>query len=117
GEGNSDDGTGLGNPPLATNNAPLFIDVSSLLSHTHHEEAFDDFERQPLLPAKLSQAGPGVAWFDLDGDGHDELIIGAGRGGVLSVYRTDGKEQFTKVESSVKASQPFADDMTGIVGW
>ena len=28
----------------------------------------NDFERQPLLPRKLSQLGPGVSWFDVDGD-------------------------------------------------
>src|SRR5207247_40082 len=39
--------------------APLFQDLSHLLAHTHHEDAFDDFARQPLLPRKLSQAGPG----------------------------------------------------------
>jgi hypothetical protein len=45
------------------------------LQHRHHEEAFDDFERQPLLPRRLSQLGPGVSWFDVDGDGHEDLII------------------------------------------
>jgi len=103
--------------PPADTPPPFFTDVSSLLQHTHHEQPFDDFERQPLLPAKLSQAGPGVAWFDLDGDGHDELIVGSGRGGVLAVFRSDGKGGFSKVESAVKASQSFADDLTGIVGW
>ena len=96
-------------------NAPFFKDVSELIAHTHHEEPFDDFERQPLLPYKLSQGGPGIAWFDLDGDGHDELIIGSGRGGVLAVYRTDGQGGFAKVSSAAKVS--FFDDLTGIVGW
>src|SRR2546430_2820740 len=29
---------------------PFFTDVSSLISHKHHEELFDDFTLQPLLP-------------------------------------------------------------------
>ncbi|MGH7972143.1 MAG: FG-GAP-like repeat-containing protein, partial [Limisphaerales bacterium] len=61
--------------------APLFEDTSGLLAHSHAQAGFDDYERQPLLPFKLSQLGPGVAWFDLDGDGHEDLVIGAGRGG------------------------------------
>ena len=65
----------------------LFVDVSSLLRHTHREDSFDDFARQPLLPNKLSQLGPGVAWYDLDGDGSDDLIVGAGKGGRLTVLR------------------------------
>src|SRR5438093_5439307 len=47
----------------------FFEDVSHLLHHKHHEESFDDFVRQPLLPNKLSQLGPGVAWHDVDQDG------------------------------------------------
>ena len=45
----------------------------------HLELNFDDFERQPLLPNKHSQLGPGVAWGDVDGDGDDDLFIGEGR--------------------------------------
>ena len=94
---------------------PQFKDVSALLAHTHHEESFDDYARQPLLPFKLSQLGPGVAWFDLDGDGHDDLIIGGGRGGALSVYRGDGKGGFASMPSPAGMSLP--DDSTGLVGW
>ncbi|PYI81512.1 MAG: hypothetical protein DME26_19855 [Verrucomicrobia bacterium] len=51
---------------------PFFEDVSRLLRHTHHEEPFDDFARQPTLPKRLSQLGPGVCWCDVNGDGWDE---------------------------------------------
>ncbi len=63
----------------------MFEDISDRLNHRHHEVVFDDFERQPLLPFKLSQAGPGVSWFDLNDDDHDDLIVGVGRGGVPGV--------------------------------
>src|SRR5436190_2186780 len=62
---------------------PMFEDVSQLINHRHHEEPFDDFERQPLLANRLSQLGPGVAWHDLDADGWEDLIVGSGRGGRL----------------------------------
>ena len=62
-----------------------------MLSHRHHQEYFDDYARQPLLPWQLSQGGPGLAWVDLMGDGREELVIGSGRGGNLSVYAPDGK--------------------------
>ncbi|OLD42899.1 MAG: hypothetical protein AUI63_08275 [Gemmatimonadetes bacterium 13_1_40CM_2_60_3] len=44
----------------------MFEDVSQRLGHKHHQQECDDFARQSLLPNRLSQLGPGVAWFDLE---------------------------------------------------
>ncbi len=75
-------------PPVAA--TPLFDDATAeLRGHTHSEAAFDDWERQFLLPNALSQLGPGVAWFDLDRDGDEDLMVGAGRGGRVGVFRND----------------------------
>ncbi len=75
--------------PQAASPPPLFVDASGRLGHRHQESLFDDFLRQPLLPRRLSQAGPGVAWFDWDGDGWEDLAIGSGAGGQLAIYRND----------------------------
>jgi enediyne biosynthesis protein E4 len=66
---------------------PWFDDVSPSLGHSHSEADYDDFSRQPGLTLKLSQLGPGVAWWDIDGDGTDELVIGGGTGGRLAMHR------------------------------
>ncbi len=69
---------------------PLFEDVTAQLGgHRHTEDTFDDWDTQYLLPTALSQLGPGVAWFDLDRDGDEDLVIGTGKGGRLSVFRND----------------------------
>jgi hypothetical protein len=94
----------------------VFEDVSSSLGHTHHEEPFDDFARQPLMPKRLSQLGPGVAWWDVDGDGWEDLIIGSGKGGQLACYRNNGKGGFERLNQppwTVTANR----DQTSIVGW
>ncbi len=88
----------------------FFEDVSANLGHHHVDGPFDDFERQPLLPFRLSQQGPGVGWFDLDADGHEDLIVGAGNGGVPAVFRSDGTGRFT----SVPGFEPVTSDTTGI---
>ncbi len=68
--------------------SPLFADVSTQLGgHVHVEDQFDDWDRQFLLPNALSQLGPGLSWFDLDRDGADELLVGTGKGGRISVFR------------------------------
>jgi hypothetical protein len=71
----------------------LFEDATALLGgHVHVDSAFDDYRRQPLLPNKLSQLGPGLSWIDVDGDGKEDLVVGAGRGGRVTVLRNrDGR--------------------------
>lgn len=102
-------------PAKAPEVAPVFQDVSGLLQHTHHEEPYDDAARQPLLPRLFSQPGPGVAWLDWDGDGYDDLVVGAGRGGTLAVFRNDGKSAFSR-SSEPALNSPVPDDLGGIIG-
>ena len=95
---------------------PLFTDVSSLLSHTHHEDPFDDFARQPLLARRLSQLGPGLSWIDFDGDGREDLFIPSGQGGTLSIMRNRGDGRFDAVGlDGVLGRAP--DDQTTVLGW
>ena len=56
-----------------------------------------------------------MAWYDLDGDGHDDLILGSGRDGALAFFRGDGQGGFSKIEPPAGLVLP--DDATGIVGW
>jgi len=99
-------------PPVEAEK-PFFKDVSKLISHQHHQEFYDDFVRQPLLPWQLSQDGPGVAWVNLLGDQREELVIGSGRGGQLGVYAPDGKGGMTNIPTAFT----WPEDLTGIVGW
>lgn len=103
-------------PPSQRQSTPLFAEVSALIGHTHRDEPFDDFSRQPLLPRKLSQLGPGVGWFDLDTNGWEDLMISSGRGGTLAIYLNDGKGGFSRPDGAV--AEPTAiDDQTAVLGW
>jgi len=94
---------------------PLFEDVSPLIQHRHVEEPFNDFDRQPLLPWRLSQLGPGVAWHDVDHDGWEDLVIGSGKGGTIGLYRNDGKGGFTRMTNG-SLSRVVSRDQTSVVG-
>ncbi len=95
--------------------SPFFADVSDRLGHAHHEQPFEDFAVQPLLPRRLSQLGPGVCWTDVDGDGWDDLVIGSGRGGSLAAYRNDGQGGFAAV-AVPPFTTPLTRDATAVVG-
>ncbi len=103
-------------PPPSQPAPPWFQDVSASIEHTHHQETFDDFSRQPLLPNRLSQLGPGITWLDLDGDGHEDLIVGAGRGGRLGCFRGDGRGGFAAA-SNPGFTALLQQDSTTVLGW
>lgn len=95
---------------------PIFEDVSDHLDHTHHEDPFQDFEFQPLLPARLSQLGPGVAWVDITGDEREDLLIGSGKGGQLGLFENHGDGHFERLSTS-PMTRPAPGDQTSILGW
>ena len=60
--------------------ATQFALSPALKDAVHVERPYDDFAREPLLPNRLSQLGPGMAWGDVDGDGDDDEGRGKGKG-------------------------------------
>jgi hypothetical protein len=90
----------------------MFDDATSQLGgHAHVENQFDDWDRQYLLPRALSQLGPGVAWFDLDRDGYEDLLIGSGKGGHLAAFHNDhGRLR------PMSGGPAAVEDFAGIVG-
>lgn len=99
--------------PAQRKPAPLFEDVSAALGHRHEDPGHDDFGRQMLLPRRLSQLGPGVAWFDLNGDGKEDLIIGGGRGTRLGVYLNGGDGHWRQADGLLTNTLP--DDAAAVV--
>ncbi len=92
---------------------PYFIDVSERLGHRWVESAHEDWARQPLLTRRLSRLGPGVCWYDLNGDGWDDLVLPAARGGRLAVFINDGGKKFT----FLAAAQVNAGNQGAVLGW
>ena len=110
-------------PAASAAPAPLFVDVSAELGHTHTDPLYNDFGRQPLLPNRLSQLGPGVTWHDVDRDGDEDLLITSGRGGTLAYYRNDGgrltrvalRMQAAPLDQTTVLALPNADNGTSLL--
>ena len=97
-------GAGATSLSTTTDSAPpLFVNATALLGgHTHVDSLFDDYRRQPLLPNRFSQLGPGVSWIDTDGDGREDLVVGTGRGGSLTVLHNTAA-RFTSMRAPLAA--------------
>ncbi|MBL9134937.1 MAG: VCBS repeat-containing protein [Verrucomicrobiales bacterium] len=97
------------------NRSPWFEDVSRFAPARHKETEFNDFDRQPLLPYRVSQLGPGVAWADLDGDGREDLLMAAARGGSATALLQKEPGRFSELNVSVPATSDR--DGSGILVW
>lgn len=64
-------------------------------NYIHRENTFNDFEREILLPHRMSQFGPALAISDINADGLDDFYVGGAMGfsGKLYLQKTDGSFQ------------------------
>lgn len=92
---------------------PLFTEVTtnSGLDFKHEENSFNDYDKQILLPHKMSQFGPFVSTGDLNGDGLEDCFIGgaAGQSGQIFIQQSDGT--FQGQSSPALKADKTAEDM------
>jgi enediyne biosynthesis protein E4 len=95
---------------------PFFKEVSERLNHLHANTSLDDFMQQALKPRKEKGHGPGMAWFDFNRDGWDDLFIGGGQGSRLGVYRNDGSGGFIRQRARA-FEKALEQAQTSILAW
>ncbi|MHA4842804.1 VCBS repeat-containing protein [Flavitalea antarctica] len=73
----------------------IFSDITAAagIRYRHEEADAIDFDKERLLPHKLSQYGPGIAAGDIDGNGLDDMVIGGNNNiqPMLLLQQTDGR--------------------------
>ncbi|MEP7380380.1 MAG: VCBS repeat-containing protein [Gemmatimonadota bacterium] len=81
-------------PTPAVRAVPLLGDVTDAMRITsrHVENDFLDYDREPLMPHRLSSEGPALASGDVNGDGLDDLYVGGAKwhAGTILLQQDDG---------------------------
>jgi hypothetical protein len=98
----------------------MFARMTDLPPMRHHEREYDDFAKQPLLPNKLSQFGPGLACGDVNGDNRDDLYLcgAAGQRGQLFLATATGfepKQLFDESLSLFDLPSPDAEELAAVL--
>ncbi|HMQ74574.1 MAG TPA: VCBS repeat-containing protein [Flavobacteriales bacterium] len=73
------------------------------LDHEHVESSFDDFASEILLPHRQSDHGPALAIGDVNGDGAEDVFVGASKGNAGCLYLQGRDGRFRKA-----GPQPWA---------
>ncbi len=79
---------------LYLNQHQQFVDITNKtkINFKHEENSFDDYLKEPLLPHKMSQFGPGLSVGDVNGDQLDDFWIGGAfkQAGAIFLQRKNG---------------------------
>jgi enediyne biosynthesis protein E4 len=98
--------------PLAIAALPLLEDLTAAagFSFVHHDNLFNDFNTQRLLPQKFSQMGPFLSTADMNGDGITDFFIGNGFNfsGKLVTQNRQGVFASRNITDSIKMEEDMA---------
>ncbi len=98
---------------LFPKNKGWFKKVDSILGlqYVHKENNYTDFNRQKLIPYKISDRGPATAIGDLNGDGKDDVFFGSSKFEASKIYiqtATGFKEQLSEILNADKKKEDVA---------
>lgn len=70
---------------------PLFTEIDSIpgLDYIHKENNYVDFNRQKLIPYKISDRGPASVVADFNGDGLEDIFFGGAKHSPSRIYIQD----------------------------
>ncbi|HEX6193388.1 MAG TPA: VCBS repeat-containing protein [Chitinophagaceae bacterium] len=77
----------------------LFSAMAPFVDFAHLQLEYNDFKRQPLMPAMLSPCGPRFKVGDLDNNGLDDIFIGGSQGQSSACYLQDKAGEFRLLEN------------------
>lgn len=96
---------------------PLFNEVSASIlkgNYVHHENNFNDFDYERLLPKKISTEGPEILTGDLNGDKLDDFMLLGAYGDPDKLFFQQQNGQFQQQHQSVFLADSVYESTCGI---
>jgi hypothetical protein len=92
--------------------APLITHQN--FDYQHKENTFLDYERETLMPEKLSLEGPSIVQADFNADGLKDLFIGGGRGQEPTLYLQTKEGKYRVKNTAVFKQDNIYEDIDAI---
>jgi hypothetical protein len=101
---------------LKTKELLPFNDVTKKvgITYEHRQNQFNDFEREVLLPHRMSAFGPGLAVGDVDGNGLEDFFIGGSVGQCGSIFLQSENGKFAPAVKHAYSEKPIYEDMGAV---
>lgn len=77
----------------------------------HREDAFGEFDREQLIPHKISTEGPAIAVADINGDGFDDFFIGAAKNKIPAIYLQKKNGKFQEMPQPALQADSIYEDV------
>jgi hypothetical protein len=104
---------GVNAPTQKPGRPDVFLTEKAKLT-TEKGRGFNDYKRQPLLINPISGNGKAMVFADFDGDGREDLFVGAGSNASASIYSQSSNGSFVKQNAAVFASADGTEDSDAI---
>jgi hypothetical protein len=82
-----------------------------VFEYYHRENFYDDFKRERLLPYRFSNAGPGYAKGDVNGDGREDVVVTGAAYSGSRVYLQQPDGTFQSCESCLRSEEVGSEDV------
>ena len=84
------------------------------LDYTHKEDRYLDFNREKLIPYRISDRGPALAIGDLDGDGNNDVLLGGSKFEPAKLYMANDTT-FTESRVAIIANDSIKENVSAAI--